>query len=129
MSSELSVSPEDILKATEDYTRSSKVGPLFQDLALQTFKARPDEPSKFLLELLVRRHPDVAAELANKYIDKGKSEATQEEKKKLCVQITHEDLCTQQYLTEKVTRQKRKQCTKLAKLCRNLVDRSGVAAL
>lgn len=90
--------PEDILRDTEDYIKSSKVAPLFRNMALQTFKARPEQPIRFMIEYLLKLDPNAADDilLAKQNAPRPKPDAQQS-----VVSVSHPDLVCSEYLTHK----------------------------
>mmetsp|Transcript_5365 Transcript_5365/g.13583 ORF Transcript_5365/g.13583 Transcript_5365/m.13583 type:complete len:189 (+) Transcript_5365:190-756(+) len=93
--------PAEILAETEDYAKQGSVVSLFRDMALQTFKARPADPARFLVSYLAHNYPVATSEVLYERQQRvvEKHERREEE---LTITVSHKDHDLQEYLVHEV---------------------------
>lgn len=94
--------PAEILAETEDYAKQGSVVSLFRDMALQTFKARPADPARFLVSYLAHNYPVATSEVLHERQQRvvEKHERREEE---LTITVSHKDHDLQEYLVHEAS--------------------------
>jgi|UniRef100_A0A6U1IS53 hypothetical protein len=93
--------PSEILAETEEYAKNSTVVNLFRDMALQTFKSRPEDPPRFLVSYLAHNYPVAASEAL---FERQQRVVEKHEKRdeELTVTVSHKEHELQEYLVHEV---------------------------